>query len=846
MPAENARFQLPSRLVRFTDRFLPDDAHQLDPDVLRRMRMVVGTAGVALPFYLLAAYQIWIHGLPLHAAGAFAGAIVTVASVLLLRPLRSALVPGLLALGTLLVECVGQALADAGLSDPVLTWLVFVPMLAALLLGWRWAWPAAGVAVLAVNTVALLEWGGFAFPAVSTTQELRWYAWIILLSGIVFAGFVGYVYERQTARVEAARRQHLDRLDFELRESELRARQIFENAPVGMYRTTPGGRFEEANRAFYTMLGYTSFEQLRDRPNATQRHYVHPERQAEFRRLIEQNGVVDEFISEWLTRDKEPIVVRERAQAVRDADGRTRYYEGVAQDITAQHQAELALRQNEERFRHLVQHTSDLIAVVDAQGVVRYVSPSVTDLLGYPPSRVEGSSFLALLHPADTRRARVLLHRAANRPGTFPRLEVRLRHAEGHYVFVEAAGTNRLVDPAVRGLIVNVRDVTEQKRAEAALRRGKEHAEEASRLKDLLLTNMSHELRTPLTSVLGFAQLLAEEVEDPYHREFITYIRESGQRLMSTLTAVLDLAWIEGDRTELRPEPIPLAAFGREVLSRFQPVAERKGLALRLEVDEGAEAELDPTCLDRILASLLDNATKFTDAGAVTLAIEPSEDAVLFRISDTGRGIDPHFLPRLFDEFAQESSGAARLNEGTGLGLTITRRLVDLMGGEVRVESAPGEGSSFWVRLPRRLDDRPPSVPKPRILMVDDNADTRLLVLRLLSPVADATAVATAQEAFQETGQTAYDAVLLDINLGTPINGEHVMERLRQNPDYADTPIIAFTAYGLPGDRDRFLNAGFDGYLAKPFTRKQLLTALQYALPDFDLAPEQRTLHTSA
>ena len=820
------------------DRLLPADAEALGPDVLRRMRMVVGTACIAIPFYLLAAYQIWAHGLPLHALGAFLGAVVTIASVLLLRPLRSALIPGLLALGTLLLQCVGQAVADAGLSDPVLMWLIFVPILAALLLGWRWTWPAAGIAALCVNLIALLERGGFAFPTVSTPAELQGYAWMLLLAGIAFSAAVSYVYERQTAREEAARRQHLDRLDFELRESEVRARQIFENAPVGMYRTTPSGRFEEANRAFYTMLGYASFEQLRDRPNATTRHYADPGRQAEFRALIEQNGIVEEFVSEWLTRDKVPIFVRERAQAIRDADGRTRYYEGVAQDITAQHQAEIALRQNEERFRHLVQHTSDLIAVVDPRGVIRYVSPSVADLLGHPPNQLEGSSFLALLHPADGRRTRILLHRAASRPGPFPRLEFRLRHAEGHFVFVEAAGTNRLSDPAVRGLIVNVRDVTEQKRAEAALRQGKENAEEASRLKDLLLTNMSHELRTPLTSVLGFAQLLTEEVEDPNHQEFLAYIRESGQRLMNTLTAVLDLAWIEGDRTELRPEPIPLAAFGRDVMARFQPIADRKHVELRLEADPGVEADLDPTCLDRILASLLDNATKFTDSGSVTLAIEPSADAVTFRITDTGRGIDPHFLPRLFDEFAQESSGAARLNEGTGLGLTITSRLVDLMGGEVSVESAPGEGSSFTVRLPLHLEERAPEIPKPRVLMVDDNADTRLLVTRLLSPFTDVTAVASAQEAFQETAATRFDAVLLDINLGTPINGEHVMERLRQDDAYANVPIVAFTAYGLPGDRDRFLNAGFDGYLAKPFTRKQLLTVLQHALPDFDILPE--------
>ena len=669
--------------------------------------MVVRVAAIGIPFYLLAAYQIWSHGLPLQALFALAGAALTAGAVLLLRPLRSALVPGMLVVGVMLVECVGQAMMDAGLSDPVLLWTLFTPILTALMLGWRWVWPAAGLAGIAVNGMAMLEWSGYAFPDLSSPDELRWYTWLMMLGGLVFSAFISYVYERQTASEETARRARLDRLNADLRASEMRARQVIENAPVGIYRTTPDGRFDEANRAFYTMLGYSSFEQLAGRPNATARHYADPSRQEAFRHAVDQDGLLDEFVSEWTTRNGDPIYVRERAQAIRADDGRVLFYEGVAQDVTAQIQAEAALRRSEERFRHLVQHTSDLIAVVDQQGVVRYVSPSVVDLLGCEPGAVEQSSFLALLHPADGRRARVLLHRAAGRPGPFPRLEFRLRHAEGHYVFVEAVGTNRLADPAVAGLIVNIRDVTEQKAAEAALRQGKEDAEKGSRLKDALLTNMSHELRTPLTSVIGFAQLLSEETRDPLHREFLGYIRESGQRLMTTLTALLDLAWVEGDRAELRPEHVPLASFARNVLERFRPIATRKQIKLQLLADPNATAELDLSCLDRILSNLLDNAAKFTTTGSVTLQIEVAEQEVTFRVTDTGRGIDPRFVPHLFDEFSQESSGMDRINEGTGLGLTITRRLVELMRGEIHVESALGKGSAFSVRLPRRVSPLP-------------------------------------------------------------------------------------------------------------------------------------------
>jgi CheY-like chemotaxis protein len=364
---------------------------------------------------------------------------------------------------------------------------------------------------------------------------------------------------------------------------------------------------------------------------------------------------------------------------------------------------------------------------------------------------------------------------------------------------------------------------------------------------------MSHEIRTPLTGILGFTSVLAEEVTDEQHREFVALIEKSGRRLMDTLNSVLELARLEAGRMELTAEPVPVADAARETVRLLAPLAHEKGLALEARIlTPEAQAHLDRPALDRVVTNLVGNALKFTDAGTITVEVEADARAVRLRVRDTGVGIDPAFLPRLFDEFEQESTGIARSHEGSGLGLAITRQLVERMRGTIEVASAKGEGTTFTVTFPR-TDAPPTAATAPalpaasgaarRVLVVDDNPNTRLLMERMLRAEFGVAAVGDAAEALRAAEHEGpFDAVLLDINLGAEVSGEDVMRRLRKMPAYAETPIVAFTAYALPGDRERFLHAGFSGYLPKPFTKQQLLQALADALdprpaPPADAAP---------
>jgi signal transduction histidine kinase len=248
-----------------------------------------------------------------------------------------------------------------------------------------------------------------------------------------------------------------------------------------------------------------------------------------------------------------------------------------------------------------------------------------------------------------------------------------------------------------------IMDITSQKEAEQELMAAKEEAEEMSRLKSAFLANVSHEIRTPLTSIIGFAEILAEEVPAA-HQDGAEKIVRSGRRLMRTLDSVLDLSMIEAGEFSLDCRPFDLAAEVRQRTDLLRPTAERKGLDVTVDVpDSGIEVHLDPNCLDRILTNLLTNAIKFTESGQVAVAARPTEEGVVVEVQDTGIGIGADFRPQLFDAFKQESGGLQREHEGTGLGLSITRELVDLMEGTIEVESQEGKGTRFTVRLPYHL-----------------------------------------------------------------------------------------------------------------------------------------------
>ena len=332
-------------------------------------------------------------------------------------------------------------------------------------------------------------------------------------------------------------------------------------------------------------------------------------------------------------------------------------------------------------------------------------------LLGYAPSAVEPSwaAARARLHEDDVKPARAALGRVIA-GGKRQRFRARVLQPDGSVRYIDTVGVpERLTDGELRIFGVAM-DMTEQVRREreqaeqaAELRAARDRAEELARLKDAFLANMSHEIRTPLTAIIGFSELLADEVPESA-RDFALRIENGGRRLLETLNSVLDLARLEAGQVTLAPSAVPLRHEVTEAARLHEPRAAAKGVALRVLVPDELEVWADRAALHRVVTNLLSNAVKFTDRGAITVTAEPvpgdGPPRTRLVIADTGVGIDPRFLPRLFNEFEQASSGESRTHEGSGLGLAITQRLIDLMDAEIEVESRIGEGTSFTLLLP--------------------------------------------------------------------------------------------------------------------------------------------------
>ena len=434
------------------------------------------------------------------------------------------------------------------------------------------------------------------------------------------------------------------------------------------------------------------------------------------------------FVASPVRRGSETVgmVVVHRTEVL--ADGRawteaeTEFAGGVADAVALavergeRAEAERALRVSEARYRVLADLTSDYAFAVregadtgaddaDERFEIEWATESFARISGYTPAEVaDAAGFRALIHP-DSREAVSDAIAALHASGAV-RFEARIVTHDGSLRWLDHSARTSAADADGSLLVYHSgQDVTARKQAEADLVAARERAEEMARLKTAFLANMSHEIRTPLTGILGYAELLADEV-DGDQRDFVAAISQSGIRLLDTLNSVLDLARLESDGVRPDLRRVDVAREVREAVRVLGPLAAKRGLTLAVDAPGPATASLDAACLGRIVTNLVGNALKFTEHGGVTVTVtadgsgSPDGPRVSVRVADTGIGISEAFLPHLFDEFRQETDGPARSHEGSGLGLSITKRLADLMGGRIEVESRRPGGSAFTVSFP--------------------------------------------------------------------------------------------------------------------------------------------------
>jgi len=529
-------------------------------------------------------------------------------------------------------------------------------------------------------------------------------------------------------------------------------------------------------------------------------------------------------------------------------------------DISERKRADEMLRESEARFRSLAENSSDWIWVLGLDGRHRYTNDRGLAMLGLDRETFLKLELTDLVHPDDLSVLNRTFRQAIEAKGGWHGVMLRWRHRDGSWRTLES-NASPMFDAA--GGLVGFhgvdRDATERLAAEAELERhrhqlerlveertaeltaAKAAAEAASVAKSAFLANMSHEIRTPLNAITGMAYLVRRSGVSAEQQQRLETLEAAARHLLAVINAILDLSKIEAGKMPLARQPVDLRALAANVRSMLAERARAKGLAFEVDVQPPEGALLgDPTRLQQALLNYADNAVKFTEAGRVRLGIHPEGEAgadggltVRFEVHDSGRGIAPQSLARLFGAFEQADNTSTREHGGTGLGLVITRRLAQLMGGDAGASSVPGQGSVFWftARLvvapaaapapahePRGLPVRAAARPAPgaKVLLAEDEPVNRTLATLLLEDLG--LAVDTADDGEQATTMAAaegYDLVLMDMQMPR-VDGLEATRRIRALARHARTPIVAITANAFDSDREACLAAGMDDFVTKP------------------------------
>lgn len=524
---------------------------------------------------------------------------------------------------------------------------------------------------------------------------------------------------------------------------------------------------------------------------------------------------------------------------LRDDKGRIFGIVGFARDVTELTQTEAALQEQFElvaRFKALVEATSDYVSYSDLEGNILYTNPAGMKLIGRPdqdPTQTLITDYVTLevadkiyhhylpivlakgLWSGETS----LLHR----DGTLiPISQVIVRLDDGDGVPIGFGTINR--------------DITSQKEAAEALREAKEAAESANRAKSIFLANMSHELRTPLNGILGYTQILQRDrtLTDRQQRA-IDIIQQSGEHLLTLLNDILDLSKIEAGHLEVVFGEFHLLNFLQDIADIFQVRTQQKDIWFVFEpapqLPIGVQG--DERRLRQVLINLLGNAVKFTESGGVTFKVSCHAGRIRFHIEDTGPGIKPEDIEAIFTPF-QQVGDRQKMFDGTGLGLPISKKLVELMGGQLQIDSQVGQGSTFWfeVELPSitswiAIETPDLTVvgyegPAKKILVVDDNPDNRSVLLNMLQPLGfDVAEAEDGERAVKQVLAYQPDLILMDLVM-PGIDGFEATQLIRQLRP-TDLVIVAISASAFSRDQRKSFEVGCDAFLAKPFRLAELL-----------------------
>jgi PAS domain S-box-containing protein len=675
--------------------------------------------------------------------------------------------------------------------------------------------------------------------------------------------------ECRVALVDIAAQKKAEEL---LRESERKYRTLFETMSQGVVHQGPDGKIISANPAAERILGL-SIDQMQGRAltdpcwrairedGSDFLEETHPSMVALRTGKAVQNVVMGIFSSQaysysWFNINAVPQFL----------PGENRPFEVFTtfEDITDRKRMETKLKKSEYEKGVILSSMSEKVVYHDPEMKICWANRSACDFFKKEPEEVVGKS------------CREILGRQAEDCKGCP-VEVAIATGRYHQKVLELSGGKTMLisaypvlepDGHLTGVVEVSRDITDQIRIEAELKKAKEGSEEASQAKSLFLANISHEIRTPLSVIIGMADLVQESAHSQEQQEYIVMIRDSAASLLALINDVLDFSKIEAHRLELAQVQFDLFREVDKTISSLALHAEKKGLKLSYAIAEDIPKYVfgDPDRLHQVLLNLIGNAIKFTEKGEISVSLRQdgvesvegkreAQDrkgvtAVRFSINDTGIGIPSDKVDWLFESFTQIDPLGIHKFEGTGLGLAISKSLVELMGGSIGVDSVENEGSTFYFTIPFALSgdtgvttealywekfgasvsDQPlPGQEKAlEILLVEDKPMNQRLAKVLLEKKGHTVFTANdGEEALEKLKSQHFDLILMDIHM-PKMDGLEAAARIRDWDEEAvrDIPIIAMTAYAMKEDRKKCLQAGMDYYLAKPINREELYYAL--------------------
>ena len=701
------------------------------------------------------------------------------------------------------------------------------------------------------GAVHFMEAATFWWPAYRLLAVLKvvlaFSSWLALL---VLIPLLPRLLETRTAEEFARLVTKHEAAEKALRERQAIYNSLVESLPLNVFRKDLEGHFVDANQRFCDtlgkplggILGRTDFD-------------FFPAHQCEKYRRDDQRvmttGESLEDVEAYFKPDtNEKLYVQVLKAPVRDDQGRIVGVQGMFWDVTERMRADEAARRSDARFRKLLQSNLIGVLVANLDGSVIDANDALLNMVGYTRADLEQGRFRwdAMTPPeyraADERAIALLKATGSSTPW-----EKEYIHKDGHRVPIFIGVT--MLEGSETECICFVLDITERKQAERELQAAIVAADAANQAKSQFLANMSHEVRTPMNAIIGITELVLSTPLSPKQAEYLRMVMQSSESLLGVINDVLDFSKVESGKVELEYLPFSLRECLGDALKSLALRANERGLELALDVEPNVPDWLvgDAGRLRQVVINLAGNSIKFTPRGEVVAHVSVKEQRewqveLLICVADTGIGISPDKLEKVFEAFEQADASTTRQFGGTGLGLAIVRRLTELMGGRVWVESKVGEGSRFWLTVvldrchepqPDRITPRRSALQGTRTLVVDDNATNRRIVEEVLTnwglqPVSCASAadaLAQLRAGFREG--KPFELLISDVNM-PQMDGFALIEQVRRDPSLADLVVVLLTSSDQPQDAARCQELRVAQRLMKPIKQSELFDGIAEAL----------------